>query len=156
MDNEESISYHLGEAARLSGEGIKDIAMRRSLLIQSIVTAVYHITFIVLAFALMHGDSETLWGIGFVAAPAYILAMFIVNFRRHIPWQVFWIFTAGAAAQFILNAARIIPGDVSIVLSGFEQSLWCAYVVLQVNVLFLFTLIPYLVYRHKAKRNKAG
>ena len=104
----------------------------------------------------MHGDSETLWGIGFVAAPAYILAMFIVNFRRHIPWQVFWIFTAGAATQFILNAARIIPGDVSIVLSGFEQSLWCAYVVLQVNVLFLFTLIPYLVYRHKVKRNKAG
>ena len=77
------------------------------------------------------------------------------NIRKYIPWQVFLIYTAGAILEFILNATHIIPKDEGIVLGGFGQSLWCAYIVIQVIVLFLFTLIPYIVYNHKNTVAKA-
>jgi hypothetical protein len=152
MDNENSISYHLGQAFRLSVQSLKEITKNRSIAVQSIAAVLYHVLFIIMAFVLMRGDSETLFRHGFIIAPLYILISFFVNLEKHIPWQVFWIFTAGAAVEFILNAAHIVPGDISFVLSGFDQSLWCFYIVMQVIVLFLFTLIPYLVYRKRFKR----
>ena len=152
MDNENSISYHLGQAFRLSVKSLKDITKRRSLAVQSLAAVLYHVLFIIIAFVLLRGDSETLFRHGFIIAPLYILISFFVNLEKHIPWQVFWIFTAGAAVEFILNATHIVPGDISFVLSGFDQSLWCFYIVMQVIVLFLFTFIPYLVYRKRFKK----
>lgn len=149
MDNEESVAYHLKIATKLSVKETKDIFKSRSLIVQSILAALYHVAFIVLAFVFMHGESESLFKLGFVIAPIYILATFFYNISKYIPWQVFFIFTGGALVEFILNAAHIIPEDSSIVLRGFDQSLWCAYIVLQVIVMFLFTLIPYLVYLRK-------
>ena len=149
MDNENSIAFHLGQAFKLSVKGMKNIAKSRTLLIQSTAAVLYHALFIILAFALMRSDSETLFILGFTIFPIYILTYFIVNIKKYIPWQVFWIFTAGASVEFILNAAHVIPRDVSIVLAGFDQSLWCAFIVIQVIILFLFALIPYVLYRKK-------
>lgn len=149
MDNENSIVFHLGQAFKLSVKGMKEIAKSSSLAIQSAAAVLYHVLFIILAFALMRSDSETLFALGMIITPIYVLTSFIVNIKKHIPWQVFRIFTAGAAVEFMLNAAHVVPGDVSIVLSGFDQSLWCAFIVIQVIVLFLFTLIPYFLYRKK-------
>ena len=149
MDNEESVAYHLKMATKISGKEVADTVKNRSLLVQSVLAVLYHVAFIVLAFVFMHGESETLFKLGFVIVPIYILATFFYNISKYIPWQVFFIFTGGALVEFILNAAHIIPEDSSIVLRGFDQSLWCAYIVLQVIVMFLFTLIPYLVYLRK-------
>ena len=132
--------------------GIKKAFSDKKLLIECISAVSYHLIFILLAFIYMRGDDETLFRIGFIAAPIYIIVLFLVNLGEYIPWQVFWIFLGGAAVEFILNATHIIPGDVSIVLSGFGQSLWCAYQFVPVTGLFLFTLIPFLIFRRKAKR----
>ncbi len=40
-----------------------------------------------LAFIYMHGDDETLFRIGFIAAPIYIIVLFMVNLGEYIPWQ---------------------------------------------------------------------
>ena len=122
--------------------GIKKAFSDKKLLIECISAVSYHLIFILLAFIYMRGDDETLFRI----------VLFMVNLGEYIPWQVFWIFLGGAAVEFILNATHIIPGDVSIVLSGFGQSLWCAYQFVPVTGLFLFTLIPFLIFRRKAKR----
>ena len=150
MDNENSIAYHFGQIIKISIRRMKEISNDRGLAVQCGLTVLYQVLLTVLAFIFMSDDSGTLLVIGLVLAAIYNFGFFIVNISKHIPWQVFWIFTAGAAVNFILNVTHVVPEDVSIVFRGFDQSLWCALIVLQVIVLFLFTLIPYLVYRRKS------
>ena len=150
MDNENSIAYHLGQIIRISGNRLKEITTDRGLAVQCGLTVFYQVLLTVLAFIYMRNDGGTLLMIGLVLAVIYVFGFFFMNISKHIPWHVFWIFTAGAAVNFILNVVHVIPADVSIVLGGFDQSLWCTLIVLQVIVLFLFTLVPYLVYRRKS------
>ena len=130
---------------------MKAVFTERDLTFQGAAAVSYHFLFIILAFVLMRSDDDTLFKWGLILAPVYIISVFIYNIRKYIPWQIFLIFTAGAAVEFILNVTHIIPKDEAIVLGGFGQSLWCAYIVLQVIVLFLLTFIPYIVYKHRMK-----
>ena len=155
MDNGNSIGYHFGQIIRIASGKMKAVYTERNLAVQCSAVLLYHVLFIILAFIYMRSEDDTLFMWGFVLAPVYITSSFIYNIRKYIPWQVFLIYTAGATVEFILNATHIIPKDEGIVLGGFGQSLWCAYIVLQVIVLFLFTLIPYIVYKHKNTVAKA-
>ena len=150
MDDENSIAYHLGQIIKISGNRLKEITTDRRLVVQCGLTVLYQVLLVVLAFIYMRNDGGTLLLIGMVLASIYVFGFFFMNISKHIPWQVFWIFTAGAAVNFILNVTHVVPEDVSIVFRGFDQSLWCTLIVLQVIVLFLFTLIPYLMYRRKS------
>ena len=152
MDNENSISYHLGQIIKISITRMKEISTDRGLAVQCGLTVIYQVLLTVLAFIYMRNDGETLFVIGFILSAVFILGAFFININKHIPWQVFWIFTVGAAVNFVLNVTHIIPEDISIVLGGMNQSLWCAFLVLQVILLFLFTLIPYLVYRRRSAK----
>ncbi|MBR3342535.1 MAG: hypothetical protein IKG30_13145 [Clostridiales bacterium] len=151
MDNGNSIGYHLRQIFRIASERMKDVFTERDLTFQAIAAVLYHVLFIILAYIFMRSEDDTLFKWGLILAPVYIFASFVFNIRKYIPWQIFFIFTSGALVEFILNVTHIIPEDRAIVLSGLGQSLWCAFIVLQVIVLFLFTLIPYIVYNHKNK-----
>jgi hypothetical protein len=130
---------------------MKAVFTERDLTFQAIVAVLYHVLFIILAFVFMRSEDDTLFKWGLIIAPVYIIFSFVYNIGKYIPWQIFLIFTAGALVEFLLNVTHIIPEDKAIVLSGLGQSLWCAFIVLQVIVLFLFTLIPYIVYNRKNK-----
>ena len=151
MDDGNSIGYHFGQIIRITSERMKAVFTERDLAIQCLVALLYHVLFIILAFIYMRLENETLFMWGFILAPVYLISAFVYNFKKHIPWQVLLVFTSGAAMELILNATHIIPKDEGIVLGGLGQSLWCAYIVLQDIVLFLLTLIPYIVYKHKMK-----
>ena len=149
MDNGNSIGYHFRQIIRITSEKMKAVFTERNLAVQCLVALLYHVLFILLAFIYMRSEDDTLFMWGFVLALVYLISTFVYNIKKHIPLQVLLVFTSGAAIEFVLNVAHIIPKDEGIVLGGFGQSLWCAYIVLQVIMLFLFTLIPYIVYNHK-------
>ena len=151
MENENSIGYHFGQIIRITSEKMKAVFTERNLAVQCSVALLYHVLFIALAFIYMRSEDDTLFIWGFVLAPVYLISTLVYNIKKYIPLQVLLVFITGAAIEFILNVTHIIPGDEGIVLGGFGQSLWCAYIVLQVIVLFLLTLIPYIVYKHRMK-----
>jgi len=151
MNNGDSIGYHFRQIFRIASERMKAVFTERDLTFQAIAAVLYHVLFIILAYIFMRSEDDTLFKWGLIIAPVYIIFSFVYNIGKYIPWQIFLIFTAGALVEFLLNVTHIIPEDKAIVLSGLGQSLWCAFIVLQVIVLFLFTLIPYIVYNRKNK-----
>ena len=155
MDNENSIGYHFGQIIRISSERMKVVFTERNLAVQCSLALMYHVLFIILSFVYMRSEDGTLFMWGLILAPVYLISTFVYNVKKHIPLQVLLVFTSAAAIEFVLNVTHIIPKDEGFVLGGFGQSLWCAYIVLQVIVLFLFTLIPYIVYNHKNTVAKA-
>ena len=118
---------------------------------QSIAAIAVHLLMIALAFPLMQNNGDVYFFIGCGIWGIYLIAFFICNAKRWMPWRSVLIFTLGTALEFALHLFGVIPAEHSeFFTSGWNQVFYLFGLIAYTLLLAILNLLFWLAH-HKAK-----